>query len=284
MTPDAKVERPAFSGRFILSVLFLSLILSFSVPIRTAAAGGSRPSTSGTSAAPPPFANGERFVYHIFWFSILAGTAVLEVDRSMTSDGRPGFRFAAAAQSGPLVTRFYPVDNRVESQVDAATLLPQRMTFRRREGRRKHDFEYAFHHAAGTVTAAKDGRTDVLAIPNDSQDAISCLYYVRSVLPMTPGAALVLNVHHDKKNYKLEVRVEALEQVEGPWGAVETARVVAIMPFQGIFLNQGNIRVWFTTDERRIPVMMKAKVLIGSVVAKLVNGFGLSTVSLPPSP
>ncbi len=276
-----KVERPACSDRFVLSVLVFSLILSFSVPARAVASGVSRPSTPGASAALPPFANGERFVYHISWFSILAGTAVLEVDRSTTSDGQPGFRFVAAARSGPLVTRFYPVDNRAESQVDAATLLPRRMIFRRREGRRKNDFEYAFHHATGTVTAVKDGRTDVLAIPNDVQDAISCLYYMRSVLPMTPGATLVMNVHHDKKNYKLEVRVEALEQVEGPWGAVETARVIAIMPFQGIFLNQGNIRVWFTADERRIPVMMKANVIIGSVVAKLVEGFGLSTASVP---
>ena len=50
------------------------------------------------------------------------------------------------------------------------------------------------------------------------------------------------------------------------------AQVLVIMPFQGIFLNQGNIRVWFTTDERRIPLRMKAKVVIGSIVADLIEG------------
>jgi hypothetical protein len=44
----------------------------------------------------------------------------------------------------------------------------------------------------------------------------------------------------------MDVRVEALETVEGVWGKRQTARVVVIMPFQGIFLNEGNIRVWFT--------------------------------------
>ena len=53
---------------------------------------------------------------------------------------------------------------------------------------------------------------------------------------------------------------------------METAQVLVIMPFQGIFLNQGNIRVWFTTDERRIPLRMKAKVVIGSIVADLIEG------------
>jgi hypothetical protein len=43
--------------------------------------------------------------------------------------------------------------------------------------------------------------------------------------------------------------------------------VLVVMPFQGIFLNRGNIRVWFTNDDRRIPVRMKAKVIIRLVMA-----------------
>ena len=146
------------------------------------------------------------------------------------------------------------------------------MIFNRREGKRKNDFEYTFRHESGTVTAMKDGKVEELTIPADAQDAISCLYLSKSLL-LVPGSALTLNVHHDKKNYKLEVRVEGLETIEGPWGKTLTARVLVIMPFQGIFLNEGNIRVWLTTDPRHLPVRMKAKVMIGSIVAELVNGF-----------
>jgi hypothetical protein len=85
-----------------------------------------------------------------------------------------------------------------------------------------------------------------------------------------------MNVHHDKKNHKLEVRVEEIESISSSWGKVETARVLVVMPFQGVFLNQGNIRVWFTNDDRRIPVRMKAKVTIGSIVADLVSGLQAS--------
>ena len=53
---------------------------------------------------------------------------------------------------------------------------------------------------------------------------------------------------------------------------METVGVLVVMPFQGIFLNQGNIRVWFTNDARRIPLRMKAKVVIGSLVGDLVTG------------
>lgn len=45
--------------------------------------------------------------------------------------------------------------------------------------------------------------------------------------------------------------------------------MLAVMPFRGIFLNEGNIRIWLTNDRYRIPLMMKAKVVIGAIVARL---------------
>lgn len=245
-------------------VVALSAIVVFGGATPSADDGVGRP-------APVPFESGEQLRYDISWLYMKAGSAVMAVQPAAEVNGHPSIKFVTVAQSSPVVTKFYPVINRVESLVNLDTLLPQRMIFRRREGKRKNDFEYTFHHQEGTVLAVKDGKPDTLPIPTDAQDAISCLYYVRTALPLTPGASLMLNVHHDKKNYKVGVQVEALETLKGPWGKVQTARVLAIMPFQGIFLNEGNIRVWFTTDARRIPVRMKAKVVIGSIVADLVN-------------
>ena len=230
--------------------------------------------TAPTGASEPvmrAFQSGERLTYDISWLNISAGTAVMEVAAGERAEHSTA-TVVTTARSSPMVTKFYPVDNRVESHIDLESLLPQHMTFRRREGKRKNDFDYTFHHREGTVTAVKDGNAEVLSIPAATQDAISCLYFVRSTLPLKTGASLTMNVHHDKKNYKLEVRVEDVEKVQGPWGAVEAARVLVIMPFQGIFLNQGNLRVWFTTDERRIPLRMKAKVIIGSITADLIEG------------
>jgi uncharacterized protein DUF3108 len=230
------------------------------------------PTQGGPSGVPPSFQIGERLTYEITWLNILAGTAVMEVGEGGMVRGRSLAKLVTTAQSSPLVTKFYPVDNRVESLVDPATLQSDRLIFRRREGKRKEDFEYTFHHREGTVIVVKDGVTETLQIPADTLDMISCLYHVRNTLPLKPGSSLTMNVHHDKKNYQLNVRVEEVESIEGSWGKSETARVIVIMPFQGIFLNQGNIRVWFTTDERRIPLRMKAKVIIGSIVADLVGG------------
>ena len=225
----------------------------------------------GARGGSQSFQIGERLTYEITWLNILAGTAVMEVGDGGIVGSRPLAKLVTTAYSSPLVTKFYPVDNRVESLVDPTTLQSDHLTFRRREGKRKNDFDYTFHHREGTVTVIKDGVTETLAIPPETLDIISCLYHVRNALPLFPGSSMTMNVHHDKKNYRLNVRVEEVESIEGSWGKSETARVLVIMPFQGIFLNQGNIKVWFTTDERKIPLRMKAKVIIGSVVADLVS-------------
>jgi hypothetical protein len=208
--------------------------------------------------------------------NITAGTAVMAVSDAGAHGDRPLFKLLTTARSRPVITTFFPVDNRVESIVDSATLLPEHLNFRRREGKKKEDLEYTFHQKEGRVTVVKGGKTEILEIPPGTQDVISCLYYARSELSLQPGSVMTMNVYHDKKNRKLEVHVEEIETVSGPWGEVQTARVLVVMPFQGLFLNQGNIRVWFTTDDRRIPVRMKAKVVIGSIVADLVSGWQAS--------
>jgi len=236
-------------------------------------AAGSALASPGETPLKSVASIGEKLTYEISWLNILAGTAVMEV-----LDGGGGHnplmaKFVTTAQSRPAITKFFPVDNRVESEFDLSAQLPQHMLFKRREGKKKEDIEYTFHHKEGTVTAVKGGATETLPIEPGTQDLISCLYYVRNVLPFTPGSSMTLNIHHDKKNRKVEVRVEKMETLDGVWGKAETAEVLVIMPFQGLFLNQGNIRVWFTNDARRIPVRMRAKVIIGSIVADLVSGF-----------
>ena len=220
---------------------------------------------------------GEELTYDISWMFITAGTAVMAVGEAGTDGDRPLVKLLTTAQSRPAITKFFPVDNRVESIVDLATLLPTHLTFKRREGKKKEDIEYTFHQQEGTVTVVKGETTEVFEMPTGTQDVISCLYYARRELSLQPGSSLTMNVYHDKKNRKVEARVEEIETVSGPWGEVETARVLVVMPFQGLFLNQGNIRVWFTNDERRIPVRMKAKVIIGSIVADLVSGWQASS-------
>ena len=45
--------------------------------------------------------------------------------------------------------------------------------------------------------------------------------------------------------------------------------VEPIMRVEGIFNQQGRLKIWLTDDQRKMPVLMKSKVLIGSIDARL---------------
>lgn len=260
---------PSYSVRgSLIRFLVVLAVAVFAIP------GGQAESGAGAGRMDPdvrPFQPGERLTYAVTYLNLRAGTAVLEVQDAMPVEGRAALKLVSTARSSSVLSKVYPVDNVVESLIDAETLSPYHMVFHRREGRKKNDFDLTFRHLDGTVLSVKDGIGETLAIPPFTHDLISCLYYVRNLQTMAPGTSLVLNLHHDKKNYRVEVRMEGVERVHGAWGDVEAVRLLVVMPFQGLFLNEGNIRVWVTNDDRRLPVMMKAKVIIGSVVAKLTS-------------
>lgn len=246
-----------------LPVLFLlSLVMGLFPPV-----------AHGIPATPPSavfsFQPGESLSYMISWLGIPVGSATMEIDTATPIERQPTLRLVTTARSNKYLSKFFPVRNRVESTVDAESILPFQMVFQRREGRRHDDFDITFDRQAGQVQVIKNGKTTRVDIPPDIHDALSCLYYLRLQPSLDSGSSVRMQIHHNQKNYEVEAKVEGVESLTGPWGTVSAIRVLVIMPFQGIFLNEGNIRVWLTHDRNHTPLMMNAKVTIGSIKAIL---------------
>ena len=229
--------------------------------------------THAIPATPPAgalsFQPGESFSYAISWLGIPVGSATMAVTASTPVEHRPTLQLVTTAKSNKYLSKFFPVSNRVESTVDAQSLLPFQMIFQRREGKRHDDFDITFDRQEGYVRVIKNGKTTIVNIPPDIHDALSCLYYLRRQPSLDSGSSVLMHIHHNKKNYEVAAKVEGEETLTGPWGTVSAIRVLVIMPFQGIFLNEGNILVWLTNDHEHTPLMMRAKVTIGSIQAIL---------------
>ncbi|NJN69152.1 MAG: DUF3108 domain-containing protein [Nitrospira sp.] len=119
-----------------------------------------------------PFQVGERLTYKVSWLNMTAVTAVMEVAPSPGISDRVVAKLVGTAQSTPILTKFFPVDSRVESELDLDTLAPEHMTFRRREGKKKEDIEYTFHQKEGMVTTVRGGTTESLSMPAGTQDIL----------------------------------------------------------------------------------------------------------------
>ena len=88
-------------------------------------------------------------------------------------------------------------------------------------------------------------------------------------LPLEVGQSIALANHTDGKNYPLIVKVHGRERVKVDAGEFDCLVVEPILRGPGVFTQKGRLMVWLTDDRRRMPVLMKSKVVIGHVAAVL---------------
>jgi hypothetical protein len=212
-------------------------------------------------AAPQPFRAGESLKFSVQYGPIHAGSAYLEVPEIRVWEGHPSYVLVARAESNSFFSRFYKVRNRIESVWDRSGQFSWRYSESRREGKEKAQTEIVFDYDRGEARYP-DGKT--FAIPLRVQDALSSFYYTRfQALPL--GGSIVFDYHASRKSQPLEVKVLGREKVETPAGTFKCVAIEPILKAGGIFKNKGRLVIWITDDERRMPVMMKSKVAIGSI-------------------
>ena len=67
----------------------------------------------------------------------------------------------------------------------------------------------------------------------------------------------------------VRVIVHARDRVRVPAGTFDCIVVEPVLREAGLFNQKGRMVVWVTDDERRMPVMMKSKVLVGTIDVEL---------------
>ena len=219
----------------------------------------------------PSFFFGERLVYDISWAGLRVGEAVLQSESGEPFNGRDVFRLVSTAKSNKFLSYFYPVNDRVESIIDAKGLYSYKITLDQKHGMWQRNRVVQFDQEEHTAELQAKGRTSKFDVPPQVQDSLSSLYYFRTIPNLISGTSVYINVHESKKNWKLEVQILGHETLRTALGTVPTIKVKAVVLYEGLLMNKGDLYVWLTDDARRIPVLMNGKVSIGSVTATLAR-------------
>ncbi len=217
-----------------------------------------------------PFGHGERLVYSIGWYNIVGGTAELAVEEREYR-GAPVYRIMSLAKSNAFVSMFFPVEDRIESLIDRDTLGSLRLDVKQHQGKRRKTRLTEFDQVNHVATMIKNGERKTFDIPQDAQDSLSCLYYFRSLPRFDVGDTVTIDVHESSKNWRLAIVGLNRERIKTAAGEFATIRTRAEVEFEGVFLDRGEVHVWFTDDDRRLPVRMDSKIKIGEISAKLIE-------------
>jgi len=212
------------------------------------------------------FGLGEWLQFDIGYGFINAGTATLEVKELVEFNGRPAYQLVSTARSNKFFSSFYPVRDRVESIMDAIGLFSWRFDKKLREGNYRSHRQYEFDQVNHTVVY----KGDTIEVAPYVQDALSILYYVRTQ-KLEVGKSLFIDNFTDGKNYPLEVKVHGREKVKTDAGEFECLVLEPLLRSSGIFKHEGKLKVYVTDDRMRLPVILKSKVVVGSITAELTD-------------
>ncbi|HAK89117.1 MAG TPA: DUF3108 domain-containing protein [Nitrospiraceae bacterium] len=220
-----------------------------------------------------PFSIPEKFTYDLTWAGIKTGEASLEI-----RDNGSDIQFISKAASAGWVSVFYRVEDNVVSTLKKEgyanfAFTPKNYRLKIREGKHKRDREIVFDHTAKKAVYINrlDNKKTESGISGSTFDPLSSLYYLRGIR-LEVGKPVFIDIFDSKKLYKMEVQVLKKEIVETPSGTFKTILIKPLMRSEGIFYRKGDILVWLTDDNKRIPVLLKTKVSLGSVKAALTSG------------
>ncbi len=212
-----------------------------------------------------PFGPGERLVFSIDYGIVNGGEGVLAVVGMVEYEGEQCYHIESTALSNRFFSSFYKVRDKVTSYVDADSLFSRYFNKHLREGDYKKDEEVRFDHARRKALYSENREYD---ITYGVQDVLSAFYYVRT-LDLEVGRDVFLAAHSSKKTYEMRVIIHRRETVQTELGSFDCFVVQPIMLGEGLFKAEGDLVIYMTADERRIPVLMKTKLPVGSISARL---------------
>jgi hypothetical protein len=84
------------------------------------------------------------------------------------------------------------------------------------------------------------------------------------------GNSFVIPVADAQRTVLVTMKVEGREEIKTTLGTFKTIRVQPTAD-AGVVKNRGNIWIWYTDDDRHLPVQMRARLFWGTITFRLTG-------------
>ncbi len=220
-----------------------------------------------------PFPTGENIKYNVRWEMVNAGKASFRVLDFADINGEKAYHFVLEIKSNRYIDIFYKIRDRHESFTDLA--LTRSLLYQKRQtGKDKRDVKVVFDQDKKTVEYSNFGnKRDPIKIPENTFDPLSAFYKMRT-FDFKAGQNLSFSVSNGKKHFLQKASIIKKETITISSRTYDTYQVdLAVNHFSGVFKKSESptVKIWVTADKRKIPVRIKIKVFIGSVIFDLAD-------------
>ena len=218
------------------------------------------------------FVEGETLDYNLSWLKVTGGTARMTI----SGGDEETYRITSVGHSSPSFSRFFKVRDEIETTVARSDFSTLRYVKRLDEDGDKMEEVTVIEDGTATKTRKKVKK---VRVPRPVYDPISVIYLLRT-RDLTPGKVHDFELIADGRLYTVHARAVRREKVQTAAGTFNCIRVEPQMISGGVERSE-RLFIWYTDDERRIPVRIRTEVKFGAITASL-RGFADGVTSPEP--
>jgi hypothetical protein len=223
-----------------------------------------------------PYRVGERLTYNVAFsnFPSAAHVEVEVVSRGIYF-GREAIQLRAHVETtGVINVALFAINNDYTTYVDPHTGLPFRSEETVRDAIKNADSVQDFAQPAGNEAIPPKQK----AFPG-TYDLVSAFYRARA-LPLVEGAVYNFSVRGESVEYQAELKVIGRDLIRtnvGSFPTIVTQIKVANSPLK-------TLKIYFSDDERHVPVLVSARVNAGDLTAELAGSELVKPPEAAPAP
>ncbi len=223
------------------------------------------------------FKPGEWLKFRVHYGFLNASYATLHLINDKV-DSIPVYHVVGRGKTTGFASLFFKVDDTYESYFDKEDGKPYRFVRKLYEGGYTKDVEINFDHNKD-VAVLNDKKNDKklnFTLQDSVQDLISAFYYLRNNYEfddLVQGEAVELKVLYDRDGiYKFKLRYLGKEILKTKFGKVECLKFQPLVQSGRVFKEKESLALWVSNDMNKIPIRIKANLVVGAISADL-DGF-----------
>ena len=234
--------------------------------------------TIKTETKESSFKEGEWLKFRIHFGIINAGYATLKLKNSK-KNGKSLFHAIGKGWTSGAARLFFKVNDNYESYFTKDTIKPIKFKRRVNEDGYLIRRDLLFNHEEKEVTIKDfEKKTETQVAIKNVQDMISSFYYLRNIdlTHIKAGDEIMVNLFFDGETYPFKLKFLEKDILKSKFGKINTWKIRPLVQKGRIFEGQESLTLWITDDANKLPIRVKADLVVGSLKADLEEFKGLA--------
>lgn len=222
---------------------------------------------------------GEYLKFKIHYGIINAGYATLEL-KDIVYNGKGVFHAKGYGWTTGLTKTFFKVEDDYQSYFDKKTNKPFVFVRKINEGGYTKNQQGFFDQNKKNVLVKdfKNKSENTYDVTSNVQDILSSFYFLRNypeIDVLKKDDTIVIDMFFDNEIYKFRLKYLGKENLNTKFGKLSSLKFRPYVQSGRIFKEQESLTVWVSDDINKVPLLIKADLMVGSLKASLIEAQGL---------